>query len=99
MPYDHQQWGICDHHQAWHHHRTAQKRVESAVCSADGIKGHCLCLEGGTSGVDSEVFVTKIADEFILGPDILCVYDALVDLKHSVLWLGEEEILLWCPGV
>jgi hypothetical protein len=52
---DRQQWGICDHHQAWHYHKTSQKLAESAVYSADGIRGHPFCLEGGVSGADSGV--------------------------------------------
>jgi hypothetical protein len=45
------------------------------------------------------VFVIRITDEFILGLDVLCAQDASVDLRHRVWRPGEEEVLLWHPGV
>jgi hypothetical protein len=45
------------------------------------------------------VFIANITDEFILGLDILCAYDASVDQGHQTLCLAEEEVSLWSPGV
>jgi predicted aspartyl protease len=45
------------------------------------------------------VFVAGIADEFILGLDVLRAYDASVDLGRHLLRLGQEEVTLWRPGV
>jgi hypothetical protein len=44
------------------------------------------------------VFVASITNEFILGLDILRVYDASVDLGRQTLRLAEEEESLWSPG-
>jgi hypothetical protein len=41
------------------------------------------------------LFITKITDQFILGLEILRAYDTVTDLKHSVLQMGQEEVLLW----
>jgi hypothetical protein len=45
------------------------------------------------------VFITKIADKFILGLDVLHAHEASVDLGCHVLQQGNEEIPLWCSGV
>jgi hypothetical protein len=44
------------------------------------------------------VLVANIANEFILGLDILRAYDASVDLGRQTLRLAEEEVSLWSPG-
>jgi hypothetical protein len=44
------------------------------------------------------VFVAEVTDEFILGLDVLRVYDASVDLGRHVLLLGQEEVTLLRPG-
>jgi hypothetical protein len=38
------------------------------------------------------VFVADIADDFILGLDILRAYDASVDIGRRVLRLGQDEV-------
>jgi hypothetical protein len=38
------------------------------------------------------VFVPNITDELILGLDILCAYDASVDIGCQTLQLAEEEV-------
>jgi hypothetical protein len=38
------------------------------------------------------VFVADIADDFILGLDILRVYDASVDVGCHVLLLGRDQV-------
>jgi hypothetical protein len=43
-------------------------------------------------------FVADITNELILGLDILCAYDASVDIGCQTLHLAEEEVLLWSPG-
>jgi hypothetical protein len=40
----------------------------------------------------SWVFVADIKDDFILGLDILRVYDASVDLRRRMLRLGQDEV-------
>jgi hypothetical protein len=44
------------------------------------------------------VFIVGITNEFILGLDILCAYDAAVDLGPQTLHLAEEEVLLGTSG-
>jgi hypothetical protein len=44
------------------------------------------------------VFVANITNEFILGLDILRVYDATVDIGLQTFRLAEEEASLWSPG-
>jgi hypothetical protein len=44
------------------------------------------------------VFVANITNELNLGLDILCAYDASVDLGRQTLRLAGEEISLWSPG-
>jgi hypothetical protein len=43
------------------------------------------------------IFVANITNEFILGLDILCAYDASVYLGHQRLYLAEEEVSPWNP--
>jgi hypothetical protein len=45
------------------------------------------------------VFVAKITGEFILGLTVLRVRAASVDLRSSVLRLGDEEVALLRPGL
>jgi hypothetical protein len=45
------------------------------------------------------LFVTEITDEFILGLDVLRAYNVSVDVGHYLLRLGQEEVILWKPGV
>jgi hypothetical protein len=45
------------------------------------------------------VSVADITNEFILGLDVLCAYDACVDIGRQTLRLAEEEVSLWRPGV
>jgi hypothetical protein len=40
------------------------------------------------------VFVPKIADEFVLGLEVLRAYNAAVDLTHRVLRMGEEVVIV-----
>jgi hypothetical protein len=51
-PHDHWHRGISDHHQAWHHCRTAQKKAKEAVHSRDDIRGDIPNLEKGTDRAD-----------------------------------------------
>jgi hypothetical protein len=44
------------------------------------------------------VSVANITNKFIFGLDILCAYDASVDLGHQIPHLAEEEVLLRSPG-
>jgi hypothetical protein len=44
------------------------------------------------------LFVANITDELTLGLDILCAYDASVDIGRQKLRLAEEEVSLWSPG-
>lgn len=44
------------------------------------------------------VSVANITNELISGLDILCTYDASVDLGGQMLRLPEEALLLWSPG-
>jgi hypothetical protein len=57
-----------------------------------------LTLTLGQRPLKILVFVASITNEFILGLDILCAYDASVDLGHQTLSLAEEEVSLWSPG-
>jgi hypothetical protein len=45
------------------------------------------------------MFVAEITDEFILGLDVLRAYNASMDVGHYLLRLGQEEVILWKPGV
>jgi hypothetical protein len=44
------------------------------------------------------VLVATVTIQFDFGQDILCVYDASVDLGRKMLHLTEEEVSLWSPG-
>jgi hypothetical protein len=44
------------------------------------------------------VFVAEIADEFILGLDVLHDHNMSVDLGHDILQLGDEEVGVWHRG-
>lgn len=94
MPHDHQQWGICDHHQAWHL-QTAQEDIKSTLCSANGILGAPPCLEGGTCEADSKMKHAKSTAvcckrskmSSSWGPNVAQAYDMVVHLK----------VLFWNP--
>jgi hypothetical protein len=45
------------------------------------------------------VLIANITNEFILGLDILCAYDASVDLGRKMLHLSEEEVTPCNPEV
>jgi hypothetical protein len=84
----------------------ARKTVNPKLQAADGIWERPPHLEGSFPDADPGavpteiwVFVTSITNEFILGLDILCAYDASVKLGHQTLHLAEEEVLLWSPRV
>jgi predicted aspartyl protease len=49
-------------------------------------------LTMGQRTLRSWVFVADIADDFILGLDILRAYDASVDIGRRVLRLGQDEV-------
>jgi hypothetical protein len=49
-------------------------------------------LTMGQRTLRSWVFVVDIADNFILGLDILRAYDASVDIGRRVLRLGQDEV-------
>jgi hypothetical protein len=57
-----------------------------------------LILNRGLRPLKIRVFVANIANEFILGLDILRVYDTSVDLRRQTLRLAEEEVSLWSLG-
>jgi hypothetical protein len=57
-----------------------------------------LTLSLGQRSLKMWVFVTDITNEFILGLDILCAYNASVEIGRQTLSLAEEEVLLWSPG-
>jgi hypothetical protein len=68
----------------------ARKTAESTLHAADGIWGSlpnlkevCLTLTLGWHPLKTWVFVADITKEFILGLDIPCAYDALVDTKAA----------------
>jgi hypothetical protein len=42
--------------------------------------------------------VPNITNEFILGLDILCPYNASVDIGRQTLRLAEEKVFIWIPG-
>jgi hypothetical protein len=63
------------------------------------LKEVFLTLSLGRRPLKIWVFVTNITNEFVLGLDILCAYDASVDLRCQKLHLAEEEISPWSPGV
>jgi hypothetical protein len=44
------------------------------------------------------VFVVEVTDKFILGLDVLQVYNASVDLGRHLLRLGQEEMTLLRSG-
>jgi hypothetical protein len=44
------------------------------------------------------VFVANITNEFLLGVDLLSVYDASADIGRQTLRLAEEEASFWSPG-
>jgi hypothetical protein len=50
-------------------------------------------------GLMTWVYVSEITIKFILGLDVLCTHEASMDLGSCVLWLGDEEVPLWLPGV
>jgi hypothetical protein len=50
----------------------------------------------GRSALRIWMFTVKIADDSILGLDVLRGYNAAVDLKHHVLGLDEEKVS-WHP--
>jgi hypothetical protein len=71
--------------------------------AANGIRGDPPHPEGSLIGSEPGmepilicVLVTEIMDEFILGLDILHLYDTFMDLGHHMLRLGQKEVLLWC---
>jgi hypothetical protein len=61
MPYDHQHWGVCDHHQAWHH---GTAREETELQSGKTLPAFQEALAELTLGI--WVSVAKITDVFIL---------------------------------
>jgi hypothetical protein len=61
------------------------------------IKEVFLTLTLGRRPLKIWVFVADITNEFILGLDILCAYDATVDIGCQTLRLA-EEVSLWSPG-
>jgi hypothetical protein len=62
------------------------------------LKEVLLTLILGRRPLRMRVFITNITNEFILGLDILCTYDASVDLGRQTPHLAEEELSLWNQG-
>lgn len=78
-----------------------RERTNLVVCPADGVRGDPPHLEGRLGGVGlgqhplvTWVFINRITNEFILGPDILCVHDVSMDVGCCVLQLDEKEVSL-----
>jgi hypothetical protein len=63
------------------------------------LKEDFLTLTLGRRPQKNWVFVACITNEVILGLDILCAYNAPLDLGCQILRIGEEEILLWSLGL
>jgi hypothetical protein len=51
----------------------------------------------GAAPIENWVFFTSITNEFILELDILCAYEATMDLGRQTLCLAEEAASLWSP--
>jgi hypothetical protein len=62
------------------------------------LKEVFLTLTLGRCPLKIWVFVANITNELNLGLDILCAYDATVDLGRQTLRLAGEMISLWSPG-
>jgi hypothetical protein len=82
----------------------AQNTAEPTLRTADSIwrslpllKEVFLTLVLGRCPFKTWVFVTSITNEFILGLDILCAYDASVDIGRQTLHLAEEEVFTMEP--
>jgi hypothetical protein len=56
------------------------------------LKEVFLTLALGQRALKIRLFVASIMNEFILGLDILCTYNASVDFGCKMLHLGEEEV-------
>jgi hypothetical protein len=82
-------------------HESNQTQVSCCrVCgeSLPILKEVVLTLTLGHRPLRMWLFVADITDELILGQDILCAYDASVDIGRQTLRLAEEEVSLWIPG-
>jgi hypothetical protein len=62
------------------------------------LKEVLLTLTLGPRPLTMWVFFANIADELILGLDILRAYVASVAIGRQKLRLAEEEVSLWSPG-
>jgi hypothetical protein len=62
------------------------------------LKEVLLTLTLGRYPLRMWVFVADITDDLILGLNILCAYDASVDIGCQTLRLADEELSLWSPG-
>jgi hypothetical protein len=83
----------------------ARKTADPTFLAANGVwrspphlKEVFVTLTLGWSPMKIWVFIANIANEFILGLDMLHAYDASVDLERQTLRLAEEEVSLWSPG-
>jgi hypothetical protein len=84
-------WPVCASHNIWIVEETAQlmSKAEAAQELAGNskddvpIKSSCQVLEGA---------------QFSAVQCTLQDYDMAVDLKHHMLWMGQNEVLLWHPG-
>jgi hypothetical protein len=82
--------------------RPAREEAASSIHSTDGVWEDSPCLERGSGGADSGVEFTTNLGLCCKGrrqvrprADILQAYNMAVNLKHHMLQLGQEEVLLW----
>lgn len=59
-----------------------------------GLKEALVQLPLGRSALSISVFIPKIRNEFVPGLQDLRAYDAVVDLKHHLLRMGEEVVIM-----
>lgn len=90
--------------QARHRRHVARKTAEPKLDAADGICGSsphlekCFDTSRGRRPPKILVLVAHVTNEFVLGLNILCAYEASMDIWLQILRLAQEELSLWSPG-